>query len=141
MFLQRCFYIFIIWASTLSHFLETLPTPFLFLFREKRISCGVHRQSIFPLRLVSEKQHDVLMKTTRHFNENDTIFWWKQHDVFVQTTRRFFRSKKHSLYQGVDLYHFSMVQRVLTKRVLKRRFSSVFQGNHTTKFGQSPKIL
>ena len=82
MFLQRCFYIFIKWASTLSPFLETLPTPFLFLFREKRMACGVHRQPIFPLCLVSEKQHVGWEKTTRHFDENDTSFWWKQHVVF-----------------------------------------------------------
>ena len=106
MFLQRCFYIFIKWASTLSPFLETLPTSFLFLFREKRMACGVHRQPILPLCLVSEKQHVGWEKTTRHFDENDTSFWWKQHVVFVETTRRFFRSKKHSLYQGVDLLSF-----------------------------------
>lgn len=82
MFLQRCFYIFIKWASTLSPFLETLPTPFLFLFREKHMPCGVHRQSIFPLRLVSEKQHVGWEKTTRRFDENNTSFCWKQHVVF-----------------------------------------------------------
>ena len=82
MFLQRCFYVFIKWASTLSPFLETLPTPFLFLFREKRMPSGVHQQPIFPLRLVSEKQHVGWEKTTRHFDENNTSFLCKQHVVF-----------------------------------------------------------
>ena len=105
MFLQRCFYIFIKWASTLSPFLETLPTPFLLLFREKRMVCGVHRQSIFPLCLVSEKQHVGWEKTTRHFDENDPSFLCKRPVVFFVPRNTFFIKKLISIiFQGHTTY-------------------------------------
>ena len=35
------------------------------------------------------KQHVTLKKTTRRFDKNNTSFWWKQHVTLKKTTRRF----------------------------------------------------
>lgn len=99
MFLQRCFYIFIKWASTLSPFLETLPTPFLFLFREKRMPCGVQPPPIFPLHLLFEKRPVVFIKVTRRFDENNPSFFSSQE------TRSLSRSWPLSFFKGTPLTH------------------------------------
>ena len=40
------------------------------------------------------KRHIVLKKTTRCFEENDTLFWGKRHVVLEKTTRCFPRGRK-----------------------------------------------
>lgn len=105
MFLQRCFYIFIKWASTLSPFLETLPTPFLFLFREKRMPCGVQPPPIFPLHLLFEKRPVVFIKVTRRFDENNPSFLCKRPVVFFVPRNTFFIKKLTSIiFQGHTTY-------------------------------------
>ena len=89
MFLQRCFYVFIKWASTLSPFLETLQRHFYF-YSEKNVCLAVLSHSLFSLcaltlknnTSVEKKRHVILWKTTRRFDENNTSFLCKQHVVF-----------------------------------------------------------
>ena len=61
------------------------------------------------IRTYTKKQHVVLMKTTRHFEENDTSFYAKQHVVLKKTSRRFIqksplmetkkKSSRHNLHK------------------------------------------
>lgn len=106
MFLQRCFYVFIKWASTLSPFLETLPTTFLFLFREN-VWLAVFTDSLFSLcawslknnTSVEKKQHVILMKTTRRFCANNTSFF------SLQETLSLSRSWPLSFFDGTTSPH------------------------------------
>ena len=67
------------------------------------------RSEISSHQNVHKKQHVVLMKTTRHFEENDTSFYAKQHVVLKKTSRRFIqksplmetkkKSSRHNLHK------------------------------------------
>ena len=49
----------------------------------------IHRKLIFVVRKVRKEKGVELLQTTRCFDENDTLFWWKRHVVLLKTTRCF----------------------------------------------------
>ena len=47
------------------------------------------KHRLFYIQDFKQKRHVVLMKTTRCFGENDTLFWRKRRVVLMKTTRCF----------------------------------------------------
>ena len=94
------------WRGQILHsFISVEPMPLHFFLRGRGIFATLSLLSLFKQHvvfskttrcfqqndtLVSTKRHVVFDKTTRWFQQNDTLVSTKRHVVFDKTTRRFF---------------------------------------------------
>ena len=133
MFLQRCFYIFIKWASTLSPFLETLQRHFYF-YSVKNVYLAVLSHSLFfPCAWtlknntsVEKKQHVILMKTTRRFDENNTSFF------SFQETLSLSRSWPLSFFDGTTSPHKTSPQKEIFLCFSRKSYHKIWSINKNT---------
>ena len=96
------------WRGQILHtFISVEPMSLHFFLRGRGIFITISLLSLF-------KQHVTFSKTTRCFQQNDTLFSTKRHVVFSKTTRRFFLQNPASQQEDFatrcwpQLNHFSL---------------------------------